>query len=291
LLLGFTRQAYYQGNKYLQQQAYEGELIIAEVLKHRQLLKYLGVRKLLVKMETFLQEHNFSIGRDGLYELLREHHLLVRKRKRNGSITTFSKHVFRKYPNISKGFIPFAPNLLWVSDITYIHIGNGFGYLSIITDQYSHKIVGFCLHKTLETKGPLLALKMAIDATSNVKGLIHHSDRGVQYCCTDYVKILQDAHIKISMTEQGDPLENPVAERINGILKVELLEKSYSNFAVAQVAIAKAISIYNYYRPHNSINDLTPIEAHQKKGEIPKKWKNYYQINKQKKQKDAVKKC
>jgi putative transposase len=277
LLLGFSRQAYYQGKKHFQQQAYESELIITEVLKHRQLLKYLGTRKLLVKMEAFLQEHQLSIGRDGLYSLLRDYDLLVRKRKRNGSITTFSKHIFRKYPNISKDIIPFGPNQVWVGDITYIHIGNGFRYLSIITDLYSHKIVGFNLHKTLETKGPLLALKMAINATDTVKGLIHHSDRGVQYCCTDYVNILKHADIKISMTEQGDPLENPVAERVNGILKIEILEKSYPNFAAAQADVARAISIYNYYRPHNSINDLTPVAAHQKSGVIPKRWKNYYQ--------------
>lgn len=285
MLLGYSRQAYYQAKKYEQQLAYEGELIIAEVLKHRELLKYLGTRKLLGKLETFLQEHQFSIGRDGLNELLRDYGLLVRKRKRKGCITTFSKHSFRKYPNVSKGFIPTAANQLWVCDITYIHIGNGFGYLSIITDQYSHKTVGFCLYKTLEAKGPLLALKMAMDSADNLDNLIHHSDRGVQYCCGDYVKILNDAPIKISMTEKGDPLENAVAERVNGILKIELLEKAYHNFGTAQEAIAKAISIYNYYRPHNSINDLTPVEAHLMKGHIPKKWKNYYQIKQQKKEK------
>jgi transposase InsO family protein len=157
LLLGYSRQAYYQAKKYEQQLAFEEELIIAEVLKHRELLKYLGTRKLLGKLETFLKDHQFKIGRDGLNTLLRENGLLVRKRKRKGSVTTFSKHNFRKYPNVSKGFIPTAANQLWVCDITYIHIGNGFGYLSIVTDQYSHKIVGFCLYKTLEAKGPLLA--------------------------------------------------------------------------------------------------------------------------------------
>jgi len=288
LLLGYSRQAYYQAKNYEQRQFYEEELVIIEVLKHRELLKHLGTRKLLLKLKAFLQDHQFTIGRDGLFNLLRENSLLVRKRKRKGCITTFSKHSFRKYPNISKGFIPSAPNQLWVCDITYIHIGNGFGYLSIITDQYSHKIVGFCLYKTLETKGPLSALKMAIEGAGSIKRLIHHSDRGVQYCCGDYVKILNNKKIEISMTEKGDPLENPVAERVNGILKMELLEKAYSNFSVAQVAIAKAISIYNYYRPHNSINDLTPIEAHQMSEAIPKRWKNYYQSKQQKQQTDGI---
>lgn len=219
-----------------------------------------------------------------MFKLLDEHHLLVRKRKRKGSITTWSKHHYRKYPNIIKGFVPNAPNQVWVGDITYIHIGNGFGYLSLITDVYSHKIVGFCLHKTLEAKGPLQALKMAMGANKDVSQLTHHSDRGVQYCCDDYVKVLTDNKIKISMTEKGDPLENAIAERVNGILKTELLEKAYANFSDAQKAIAVAISTYNFLRPHNSINNLKPSEAHLMNGEIPKKWINYCQQKQLKKQ-------
>jgi putative transposase len=288
LLLGYSRQSYYQYKKYVQQETYKADLIIAEVLKYREHQKHLGTRKLFGELQTFLQQHQFSIGRDKLFDLLRAAGLLVRKRKRKGSITTWSKHNFRKYPNISKGFIPNAPNLLWVSDITYIPIGNGFGYLSLITDVYSHKIVGFCLHKTLAAKGSLLALEMAIKARKDVQQLIHHSDRGGQYCCDDYVKLLNDKEIKISMTEQGDPLENPVAERVNGILKTELLEKSYSNFSEAQVAIAKAISTYNFLRPHNSINDFKPIEAHQMSGFISKKWKTYYRKKEVEKQAEGA---
>jgi len=261
----------------LQQQAYEGDLIIAEVLQYRVHQKYLGTRKLLGELQLFLEQHQFNIGRDGLFSLLRDNDLLVRRRRRKGSITTWSKHHYRKYPNVIKGFVPIAPNQLWVSDITYIHIGVSFGYLSLITDVYSHKIVGFCLHKTLEAKGPLQALKMAMAATKDVSQLIHHSDRGVQYCCDDYVKLLKNNDIKISMTEKGNPLENAVAERVNGILKTELLEKSYLNFSTAQQAIAVAISTYNFLRPHNSINNLKPVEAHLMSGKIPKKWTNYYQ--------------
>ena len=271
----------------MQQEAYEADLIIAEVLKYREHQKHIGTRKLLSEMQIFLALHHFSIGRDALYALLAENNLLIRRRKRKGSITTWSKHHYRKYPNIIKGFVPTAPNQLWVSDITYIHIGNGFGYLSLITDVYSHKIVSFCLHKTLETKGPLAALKMAMANTKNVTNLIHHSDRGVQYCCDDYVKLLKDNHIKISMTENGDPRDNAIAERVNGILKIELLEKSYSNFSDAQNAIAVAISTYNFLRPHNSINNLKPVEAHLMSGNIPKKWTNYYQKKQQNKQADA----
>jgi transposase InsO family protein len=261
----------------LQQQAYEADLIIAEVLQYRVHQKHLGTRKLLSEMQLFLTQHQFSVGRDGLFTLLRENDLLVRRRKRKGSITTWSKHHYRKYPNIIKGFVPNAPNQLWVSDITYIHIGTGFGYLSLITDVYSHKIVGFCLYRTLEALGPLQALKMALNANKNVTQLIHHSDRGVQYCCDAYVKLLNDNYIKISMTEKGDPLENAVAERVNGILKIELLEKEYRNFNTAQQAIAVAISTYNFLRPHNSINNLKPFDAHTMSGDIAKKWTNYYE--------------
>lgn len=281
MLLGYTRQGYYQHQKDKQQQAYESDLIIAEVLRYRVLQKQIGTRKLLDEMQSFLQKHQFKIGRDTMFTLLRNNGLLVRRRKRKGSITTWSKHQYRKYPNIIKGFVPNAPNQLWVSDITYIHVANGFAYLSLITDVYSHKIVGFCLHKSLAAKGPLQALKMAIDATMDVSNLIHHSDRGVQYCCDDYVQQLKNHHIKISMTEEGDPLENPVAERVNGILKVELLQKNYPNYGEAQTAIAKAITIYNYLRPHNSINNLKPVDAHLMTGYIPKKWTNYYQKRKQ----------
>jgi transposase InsO family protein len=138
------------------------------------------------------------------------------------------------------------------------------------------------LSEDLSAKGPLKALKMALTGNPDCKNLIHHSDRGVQYCCDEYVKLLQDNTIKISMTENGDPLENPLAERVNGILKSELLEEVFVDFKIAQQAIAVACSTYNHLRPHGSIDNLKPVEAHQITGELNKRWKNYYQINKQK---------
>jgi transposase InsO family protein len=276
LLLGYSRQSYYQGIKYIQKKAYESELIINEVLRHRKLQNRIGTRKLLGEMQKFLTAHHFQIGRDALFDLLAEHGLLVTKRKRRGCITTLSKHRYKKYPNIIRDFIPIAPNQLWVSDITYIHLFNGFAYLSLITDAYSRKIVGFYLSKDLSAKGPLNALKMALAANPNRIGLIHHSDRGVQYCCDAYIKILKDEKIKISMTENGDPLENAIAERVNGILKGELLEEIFSSYEIAQRAIAIACSTYNHLRPHGSINNLKPAEAHQKTGLIKKLWKNYW---------------
>ena len=281
MLLGYSRQSYYQGIKFIQQKAFEADIIIEEVLRYRKHQKRIGTRKLLEEMELFLSSHCFQIGRDAMFNLLSEQGLLVTKRKRRGCITTLSKHRFKKYPNIIRGFIPIAPNQLWVSDITYIHLLGGFAYLSLITDAYSRKIVGFYLSKYLTANGPLQALKMALKANGNIIGLIHHSDRGVQYCCDAYVKLLQEKKIKISMTENGDPLENAIAERVNGILKGELLEEVFPNFETAQRDIAIACSTYNHLRPHGSIDNLKPAEAHQQSGELKKRWKNYWQIKKE----------
>ena len=267
--------------KFIQQKAFESDIIIEEVLRYRKDQKRMGTRKLLGEMNSFLSAHHFQIGRDAMFNLLSERGLLVTKRKRRGCITTLSKHRFKKYPNIIRDFVPIAPNQLWVCDITYIHLADGFAYLSLITDAYSRKIVGFYLSKDLSAQGPLNALKMALANNPNRTGLIHHSDRGVQYCCDAYVKLLKNKEIKISMTENGDPLENAIAERVNGILKQELLEEAFPHFEVAQKAIAIACSTYNYLRPHNSIDNLKPAEAHTQSGELKKRWKNYWQIKKE----------
>lgn len=282
MLLGYSRQSYYQGIKYIQQKAFEADIIIDEVLRYRKHQKRIGTRKLLEEMQEFFAAHHFQIGRDAMFDLLSERGLLVTKRKRSACLTTLSKHRYKKYPNIIRDFIPIAPNQLWVSDITYIHLPNSFAYLSLITDAYSRKIVGFYLSKDLTANGPLQALKMALKANTNIAGLIHHSDRGVQYCCDAYVKLLKDKKINISMTENGDPLENAIAERVNGILKGELLEEVFPSFETAQREVAIACSTYNHLRPHGSINNLKPAAAHQKTGEIKKRWKNYWKPKKEK---------
>ena len=282
MLLGYSRQSYYQGIKFIQQKAFESDIIIEEVLRYRKHQNRLGTRKLLSEMKFFLTAHCFQIGRDAMFNLLAERGLLVAKRKRRGCITTLSKHRFKKYPNIIRDFIPIGSNQLWVSDITYIHLAEGFAYLSLITDAYSRKIVGFYLSKDLSAQGPLNALKMALENNPVRTGLIHHSDRGVQYCCDAYVKLLQDKQIKISMTENGDPLENAIAERVNGILKQELLEETFPNYETAQKKVAIACSTYNHLRPHGSIDNLKPAEAHLQSGELKKRWKNYWQIKKEK---------
>ena len=242
MLLGYSRQSYYQGLKFIQHKAYKADIIIDEVLRYRKHQKRIGTRKLFGEMQAFLTAHRFQIGRDAMFDLLSERGLLVNKRKRKGCVTTLSKHRFKKYPNIIRDFIPIAPNQLWVSDITYIHLADCFAYLSLITDAYSHKIVSFYLSKDLSAQGSLRALKMALANNPERVGLIHHSDRGVQYCCDEYVNLLQDKGIKISMTEKGDPLENAIAERVNGILKQELLEELFPDFETAQKEIAIACS-------------------------------------------------
>jgi len=201
-------------------------LILKEVFQIRKLHHRMGCRKLLEKLQTFMMEHQIKIGRDALFDLLASYHLLVKRRKRRVQ-TTQSFHWLRKYPNLIREFIPTAPNQLWVSDITYWKINGNHVYISFITDAYSHKIVGYHVAETLESVQTIQALKMALsefkkELESHFQ-LVHHSDRGVQYCHHKYVKLLQDYKIKISMTQKGDPLENVIAERVNGIIKEEYL--------------------------------------------------------------------
>lgn len=275
-MLGYSRQGLYKAQHRHQQQCFKEELLVQQVHKIRAYQPRIGGRRLHYMLQPFMDEHQLSIGRDTFFEVLLSNGLLVRRRKRKKPITTNSFHRYKKYKNLIKEFIPVGSNLLWVSDITYIHLKNGFGYLNLITDAYSRKIVGFYLSKTLEARGSIKALKMALQNNDNIKNLIHHSDRGVQYCCNDYVGILKNKKIKISMTENGDPLENAIAERVNGILKDELLEEVYKDFQSAQEAIAKAISVYNHLRPHSSISYKTPIELHSNNQPVERKWKNYY---------------
>lgn len=275
-LLGYSRQAYYLQQQNSQQEIVEAELIISQVLEYRKHQPRLGGRKLVHLLSSFMNEHKIKMGRDALFTLLREYELLVKKKRRNRVQTTFSKHWYKRYPNLIKQFIPDSANLLWVSDITYVTLQNGFSYLSLITDAYSRKVVGFYLAETLENIGCIKALQMAISACKSFNSLIHHSDRGVQYCSHKYVELLEQKDIKISMTEKGDPLENAIAERMNGILKDELLQQTYPDILSARVDVAKAISIYNNLRPHGSCDMLTPNKAHEQNGPLKKHWKNYY---------------
>ena len=282
LLLGYSRQAYYQYHKQSEKEALQYDLLIQEVLEIRKLQKRIGTRKLFHMTTDFRKLHGIVIGRDAFFDLLSVNGLLIRKRRRKKPLTTYSNHWLRKHPNLIVGLIPLVPNRLWASDITYIDLDEGHAYLSLITDAYSRKIVGFYLSAELTAEGSIEALKMAFKNNPERIKLIHHSDRGVQYCSSKYVALLNKNTVGISMTQSGNPRENPMAERVNGILKEELLEASYSSYRQAKEAVTKAVSIYNHNRPHGSIDMLTPAEAHQGEGELKKRWKNYYAINKRK---------
>lgn len=216
------------------------------------------------------------MGRDQLFDLLRFHGLLMRRRKRMVK-TTNSHHWLKKYPNLTIDMALSAADQLWVSDITYIRTLQGFNYLSLITDAYSRKIMGYSLFETLEALGPTEALVMAIKERKeeSTATLIHHSDRGVQYCCADYVQMLTKENIAISMTQSGSPYENALAERVNGTIKNDFFPKKvYQNHKEAQKAVSKIIHTYNERRPHASIDYLTPAQAHLKEGIIKKRWKH-----------------
>jgi putative transposase len=287
-LLGYSRQAYYQQKTASEQTILQEELVIQEVLRLRSRQKKLGTRKLYLLLQPFLSAHHLQIGRDALFELLAVHKLLIRKRRRRVPQTTFSGHWFRKYPNLIVGMPVVEPNVLWVSDITYIMLKDDFAYLSLVTDAYSRLITGYHLNKNLLAEGCVKALKMALKRLPGKSMLIHHSDRGSQYCSTEYVEQLQRNHIAISMTQNSDPRENAIAERVNGILKQELLEVNYSSFEQAREGIKNAINIYNHERPHSSIDMLTPFQAHSLNGELKRHWKNYYRINKERRQQQEM---
>jgi transposase InsO family protein len=275
-LFGKSRQAYYQRLKYNYKEEVKAEILLQLIAKERKKMPRLGGRKLLVRIQPKLPGELY-LGRDSLFDFLREKGLLVRKR-RNRTRTTFSSHWLRKYPNIIKDLVPQRAHQLWVSDITYIETKQGFGYLSLITDAYSRKIVGWALGSTLEAKHTISALKMALrQLPKGVRDVIHHSDRGVQYCCEDYVKILKENHFRISMTENGDPLENSIAERVNGILKDEWLNHiKLETLEEAHKELTQIIKTYNGQRPHLSLDMNTPEYAHNQRGKIKRRWKNYY---------------
>jgi transposase InsO family protein len=275
-LFGKTRQAWYEQQWKADTDTLRDSIVVKRVKEIRQQMPRIGTRKLHYMLTETLHKHDISIGRDKLFDLLAEYGLLVRRRKRRRVSTTDSNHPYRKYPNLVRELQVLRPNHLWVSDITYISLKDGFCYLSLITDAYSRKIVGYCLHPTLKKEGPVRALAMALATLSEKlqEPLIHHSDRGLQYCCSDYTTLLENRGISISMTEKGDPYENAIAERVNGILKEEFgLYNDFENIEQANDAVTNAVGTYNHYRPHASCDYLTPEQAHQQQGLLKTKWK------------------
>jgi putative transposase len=280
-LFGVTRQAFYQHTWEKEDKQTSHLLILKEVSRIRQLHHQIGGRKLYLLLASFLVEHGIKIGRDALFDLLAANNLLVRKRKRRIQ-TTYSSHWLRKYPNLIKDIIASRINHIWVSDITYWKINaSEHLYISLVTDAYSRKIVGYNVAQTMEAVESVQALRMALSALGGAARplqLIHHSDRGIQYCSSKYVNLLQDYRITISMSENGDPLENAIAERVNGILKEEYLSHyQIQNIDEAKKQLNTAIKLYNEQRPHMSINNHTPDKIYKEcKTNVTRLWKNYY---------------
>ncbi len=274
MLFGRTRHAFYDRMWYFRKQDQSNILVLEMVAEIRREIPRIGTGKLYQMLKIPMHSNGIKMGRDKLHKLLKEAGLTVRSKKRYVR-TTNSNHWMKKYPNLIKEIAMTEAEQIWVADITYIVVNGDFNFLNLITDNYSKRIMGYCLHPTLEAQGTIAALKMALENRQKPKNkLIHHSDRGTQYCCSDYVTLLQKSGIDISMTENGDPYENPVAERVNGILKGDFeLDKRFSSRMEAIIAIDRAIRAYNELRPHMSCNMLTPNQAHEMVGPLQKKWK------------------
>jgi putative transposase len=252
------RDAYYKYNHRAEQRKLVEQQIIHIVKKRRKSLPREGVRKLMKSLNYDFEKQQVKVGRDTLFNVLREHEMLT-LRKKYSARTTNSYHRFYKYNNIIKDLKIKRPNQVWASDITYIRTLKGFCYLALITDMYSRKIVGYDLSDSLELKGCVRALNKAVYQAENIKGLIHHSDRGIQYCSNVYTQILKRKKIDISMTEENHCYENAMAERVNGILKDEFyLDQTFMNVAHAKRAAKNAIKLYNEVRLHLSLDFKTP---------------------------------
>jgi transposase InsO family protein len=275
-LFGKTRQAFYDQSWRSSDEQLEEAFIIDKVKTIRKRIEGIGGVQMHVMLKEELQLHNIHIGRDSFYDLLRKHNLLIKVRKRY-AITTNSNHPYYKWPDLTGNIITTAIEQLWVSDITYLRTKNGFVYLSLVTDAYSRKIMGYHVSQYLKAQGCIIALNKAIAELSTEKEkrkLTHHSDRGIQYCCQSYITILQNNNINISMTQTGSPYDNAIAERVNGILKQQVgLNQVFENYTAAVAVVCKAIDAYNCLRPHMSISNLTPQKAHMTKQPLFKKWK------------------
>ena len=278
-LFGHCRQAFYQSKADIEAEKAHERKVIEAVKEIREEDPGIGGYKLWLMLIS-LFGRGFVPGRDRFFVILRRKGLMLPKPKPRH--TTNSNHRFHKWKNLIKGLIPTAANQLWVADITYIALpGGDVCYLHLITDAYSHKIVGWALARTLKAAITMQALKMAIGQAVAMKssevltGLIHHSDRGVQYCCDAYVAMLRAYGISISMTEDYKPTDNAIAESVNGKIKVEsVYRKRFNSFEHAYNVIERYIHFYNYHRPHMSIGYKVPAVAHLEQGEQKKMWKN-----------------
>jgi transposase InsO family protein len=279
-LLGYSKQAYYKKIKTKEKQDIQESLVLDLVKEKRKLWKKGSGRNLHAALKTEFHQHNVKMGRDKFFDLLRNNGLLV-KRKHRRARTTFSSHPFRKYPNLIRELEITRVNQVIVTDITYLYLSgtDKFAYLFLVTDLFSRKILGYNISDNLSAKSGVKALRMALKDMSDTNNTIHHSDRGLQYCANEYTKILKKNNIRISMTENSDPLENAVAERINKTLKEEFTKDkqiSFQNHKEAKIIMKQIIKFYNDERPHRSLEYYTPNIAYKLNKKLIRKWKNYY---------------
>ena len=272
-MFGINRQIYYRSTKRSRTSKNKAEQVVELVENIRMKMPKIGGRKLYFMLNEPLK--TLKIGRDKFFNILKANHLLITP-KRRYHITTNSHHRFRKHKNLVLDYQITKPNQVWVADITYIGNRKNPSYLSLITDAYSKKIVGHYVAENLTTEGSLLALKKAINTTELKElSLIHHSDRGLQYCSDEYQKNLEKNNIKCSMTQNSDPYENAVAERINGILKQEFnIDKFDVETKIKRKIVEESIEIYNELRPHFSNHYLTPNQMHKQEKLKIKTYKN-----------------
>ena len=261
---GVTKQAFYKARKARQQKEIDEELVLALVRRVRHFHPRMGTRKLLVVLGRELEEAGVSIGRNKLFALLRKHNLLI-KRKRRSVRTTDSRHRFAVYPNALREAAISAPHQALVTDLTYIRTEKGFVFAVFVMDAYSRKIVGYNVAASLEASGCLRATEQALAQLPAGARPIHHSDRGTQYCCADYIDLLKQYGVTISMTEENHCYENGKAERLNGIMKQEYgLGGTLADLAEVRRLVEQAVWLYNTGRPHTKLGYTTPQEVHER---------------------------
>lgn len=263
--MGYSRQYYYKHCREEQKRRVRERSVLNMIHAERRVLPRLGGRKLYHQLYPSLQSYGLKIGRDGLFSILKENDLLIKPRRRYIS-TTNSKHWLKKYPNLIKQFTVTTPEQLWVSDITYVKTDEGNCYLNLVTDAFSRKIVGYSIADNMSTEAMKPAYEMAIQQRRYNHQLIHHSDRGLQYCSGGYIGLSESANVLISMTENGDPYENALAERMNRTLKEEFgLGGQLPTRHKAYQLVQEAIELYNNYRPHIALKMKTPQTVHLQK--------------------------
>jgi len=279
-LVGKTRQAFYDRMHRKEKEKFDASIIVSLVQRERKIAKRVGAKKLLKILREELLRHEIEMGNQRFTDVLRANDLLVKRRSRKPKLTD-SRHKLPLFPNKAKNLHIDKSEILWVSDITYIKVFDEFCYLILITDAYSRKVVGYNFARRMTAKFCVEALNMALANRSYPdRKLMHHTDRGSQYCSKEYTDVLKSESIVISMTENGDPLENPLAERMNRTFKdVFGLDENFPNFDKTKQQVDLVIEYYNDRLPHSSVDMLTPSKAHHKIGKLKKHWKWYWREN------------